>query len=104
MQTATVKPYAEQTAGERLASLDKLQNVLLHTDWRELYLRLSEEADEMQRQMDNAVNWEAFVAARAVRLYLRTRVLNLAELVAGEKADLEAEIARGDAPPDYEID
>jgi len=101
-----VKPYSEQTREERIASLDKIQNILVHADWRELYLRFAEEAADMQRQMDNAVDWESFVAARAVKLYLTARVMNLRELVAAEKADLEA-VGADDAPlppTDYELE
>lgn len=99
------KPYADQTPDERLASLDKMQNVLLHPDWRELFLRFSEEYADMQRQMDEAQNWETFVAARAVKLYIKERLLNIKDLVAAEKADLEADIAVSDEPllpTDYE--
>lgn len=106
-EPAKVKPYAEQTAQERLAALDKLQNVLLHADWREIYLRLVDDAEGMQCLMDDACDWESFVAARAVKTYLRERLLNLRDLVESEKAQLEAEMATEGAilpPPDYEID
>lgn len=101
-----MKPYGEQTRGERIASLDKIQNLLVHPDWRELYLRFSEDAADLQRQMDNAADWESFVAARAVKLYLNARIMNLRELVAAEKADLEA-VGADDAPlppTDYELE
>lgn len=101
-----MKPYSEQTREERIASLDKIQNVLVHPDWRELYLRFAEEAADLQRQMDNAVDWESFVAVRAVKMYLTARVMNLRELVAAEKADLEA-VGADDAPlppTDYELE
>lgn len=101
-----MKPYAEQTREERIASLDKIQNVLNHPDWRELYLRLTEDRLDAQAQMDTAPDWETFVAARAVKVYLDARVINLRELVAAEKADLEA-VGAEDAPlppTDYEIE
>ncbi len=105
MNPAKPKSYGEHTADERLVSLDKLQNILLHPDWRELYLRLTEDAETMQDQMDHALDWEQFVAARAVKMYVRERLLNLRDLVASEKADLEHDKAAADAPmppPDYE--
>lgn len=108
MTTAPLlKPYADQTPDERLASLDKMQNVLLHPDWRELFLRFSEEQADMQRQMDEAPNWETFVAARAIKTYIKERLLNLKDLVAAEKADLEADKAVSGEPllpPDYECE
>lgn len=100
------RPYSEQTREERIASLDKIQNVLNHPDWRELYLRIADDRADMQRQMDNALDWESFVAARAVRIYLDARVINLRALVAAEKADLEA-VGAEDAPlppTDYELE
>lgn len=100
-----MKPYSEQTREERVASLDKIQNVLVHPDWRELYLRFSEDLTNVQHQMDHAVDWESFVAARAVKLYLTTRVMNLRELVAAEKADLESIGPEAPLPPtDYELE
>lgn len=97
------KPYGGQTLDERITALDKIQNVLHHADWRELYLRWTDEAADMQRQMDGAPDWEIFVAARAVKLYIKDRLLNLRELVSFEKTDLEE--TRDVAPPtDYEPD
>jgi hypothetical protein len=90
MNQPPLKPYADQSPEERLASLDKMQNVLLHPDWRELYLRLTDECADVQRQMDEAPDWETFVAARAVNLYIKNRLLGLRDLVAAEKADLES--------------
>lgn len=84
------KPYAEQSTEERLASLDKIQNVMLHADWRELYLRWHSDRNDVQRQMDEAHDWETFVAARAIRLYIDNHLLNLREMVAGEVEDLTA--------------
>jgi len=104
---APVKPYAEQTVDERIASLDKLSNLLIHDNWREFYLLLTADAEDMQRQMDDAASWETFVAARAVKSYVRTRLMALRETVMAEKADLEAEKAMGDvplAPTDYEVE
>jgi len=104
---APAKPYDEQTVDERIASLDKLTNLLIHENWREFYLLIAADADNMQRQMDEAQNWETFVAARAVRSYLRTRLMALRETVMAEKADLEAEKAMGNvplAPTDYEVE
>lgn len=100
------KPYDEQTTEERLTSLDKLQNLLVHPDWRELYLRFSSEVNDLQRQMDDAPNWETFVAARAVKLYVSERVLKLRDLVAAERADLEeSQLADEPLPPtDYEAE
>lgn len=100
----TAKPYAEQTAEERAASLDRLMNVLVHPDWQEMYLRFSEEAADAQRQMDEAQNWETFVAARAVRLYIRDRILGLRDLVVAEQsvlAETESDVLQ---PTDYEVD
>jgi len=104
---APVKSYDEQTVDERIASLDKLTNLLIHENWREFYLLIAADADNMQRQMDEAQNWETFVAARAVRSYLRNRLMNLREAVVAEKAELEAEKAMTDeplAPTDYEVE
>lgn len=100
------KPYAEQTVEERLASLDKIQNFLIHPDWRELYFRFSADAQDLQRQMDEAPNWDTFVAARAMKSYLTERLLNLRDLVAAEKADLEESQLAGDPlpPTDYEVE
>ena len=100
------KPYAEQTREERIAALDRIQNVLIHADYRELYLRWSEDAADLQRQMDNAPNWDTFVAARAAKLYVSERLLKLRDNVAAEKADLE-EVAAVEAslpPTDYELE
>lgn len=100
------KPYAEQTREERVAALDRIQNVLIHADYRELYLRWSEDAADLQRQMDNAPNWDTFVAARAAKLYVSERLLKLRDNVVAEKADLE-EVAAVEAPlppTDYEIE
>ncbi len=105
MSPPNPKAYGDHTADERLASLDKLQNLLLHPDWRELYLRLAEDAAVMQEQMDNAVDWEQFVAARAVRTYLRDRILNIRDLVSAEKDELERDKSAPTdplLPPDYE--
>lgn len=100
------KLYAEQTREERIAALDRIQNVLIHVDYCELYLRWSEDAADLQRQMDNAPNWDTFVAARAAKLYVSERLLKLRDNVAAEKADLE-EVAAVEAPlppTDYEIE
>lgn len=100
------KLYAEQTREERVAALDRIQNVLIHADYRELYLRWSEDAADLQRQMDNAPNWDTFVAARAAKLYVSERLLKLRDNVAAEKADLE-EVAAVEAslpPTDYELE
>lgn len=95
--------YAEQTAEERLASIDKALNVLVHPDWRELYLRFTDEKAEMQRQMDEAPDWETFVAARAVKLYIQNRLLSLRDLLDAERADLEVvEAGEPLLPTDYE--
>ena len=105
MNPPNPKAYGDHSADERLASLDKLQNLLLHPDWRELYLRLADDAADMQEQMDSAVDWEQFVAARAVRMYVRDRLLNLRDLVAAEKDELErdkAALTEPLLPPDYE--
>lgn len=99
------KPYSEQTAEERVASIDKALNVVVHPDWRELYLRFSDERNDMQRQMDEAPNWETFVAARAVKLYIQDRLLNLRERLHAEKADLEEGAVERPLPPtDYEAE
>lgn len=105
MNPPNPKAYGDHSADERLVSLDKLQNLLLHPDWRELYLRLDADAADMQEQMDSAVDWEQFVAARAVRMYVRDRLLNLRDLVAAEKDELErdkAALTEPLLPPDYE--
>lgn len=107
MNPPEIKPYADQTRDERLASLDKIQNVLLHDDWRELFLRFSDEYADVQRQMDEATSWEIFVAARAVKLYIGERLLKLRDLVTAEKADLEmAKAAEAEflPPTEYETD
>jgi hypothetical protein len=97
----------EPSPDERLAALDKMLNVLVHPDWREVYLFLAADAEAAQQQMDHASGWEAFVAARAVKTYLRERLMALRELVNAEKADIEAAQAaeRGPLdPPEYEVD
>lgn len=98
------KPYDEQTPEERLAALDKMQNVLLHPNWSELETRFASEHADVQRQMNDAPDWDTFVAARAVKLYLERHVLGLRELVEAEKADLEADTAVDVPlpPTDYE--
>jgi len=104
---APVKSYDEQTVDERIASLDKLTNIVIHPDWREFYLFLTADVDSMQQQMDNAENWETFVAARAVKNYVRSRLMGLRESVAAEKAELEADKAAEDVPlppTDYELE
>jgi len=54
--------------------------------------------------MDDATNWETFVAARAVKLYVENRLLPLREIVLAEKADLEADSEAFEPlpPTDYE--
>jgi len=104
---APVKHYSEQTVEERIASLDKLTNLVIHPDWREFYLLLTADADAMQAQMDDSPNWETFVAARAVKNYVRDRLMELRAIVAAEKADLEADKAAEDVPlppTDYELE
>lgn len=85
------KPVAEQTAEERIKSLDRVQNVLNHPDWREVYLLFNDAAARAQHQMDDAPDWDTFVAARAVKLYIQTYLLNLRERVKLEKEELEAD-------------
>ena len=96
--TVQPKPYEEQTAEERLKSLERIQNVVMHADWSELYLRFNDDLRQAQWQMDNAHDWDTFVAARAVKLYVETNLLNLRERVKEEKEELEAELAMGDPP------
>lgn len=100
------KPYVDQTREERIACLDRIQNVLVHADFAELKKRWSADAADLQRQMDNAPDWETFVAARAVKLYVSEALLKLRDNVAAEKADLE-EAAAEEAPlppTDYELE
>lgn len=107
MPESAPKSYDDQTPDERLAALDKTQNVLLHPDWREVYLRFASEAADVQRQMNDAPDWDTFVAARAIKLYIESHVLGLRALVEAEKADLEADKVVGDAPllpTDYEAE
>jgi hypothetical protein len=95
------------TVEERIKELDRIQNVLLHTDWRDIHLMLQDDRNAAQQQMDAAPNWDSFVAARAVKTYLEQRMLVLRDLVAAEKQELEAQVAAGDAPlppTDYELD
>jgi len=57
--------------------------------------------------MNEARDWDTFVAARAVKLYIEQRVLKLRDLLAAEKADLEADKTVDEAPlppTDYEIE
>lgn len=100
------KPYADQTVEERLKSLDRLQNVLVHPDWSELYLRLADHKAQAQQSMDDASNWDSFVAARAIKLYIQSELLNLREMVAHEKSELESQAAADEVlpPTDYELD
>jgi hypothetical protein len=101
-----MKPYAEQTSDERIASLDKQLNILVDPDWAELAARFQSEAADLHKQMDEAPNWETFVAARAVHLYVE-RLLKLRELVQSEKDDLEADQVTLDEPlppTDYEVE
>ena len=102
--TAPPKPYEEQTAEERLRSLERIQNVVMHADWSELYLRFSDDLRQAQWQMDNAPDWDTFVAARAVKLYIETNLLNLRERVKEEKEELEASIALGGMPDPWEAE
>jgi len=96
------KPVAEQTAEERIKSLDKVQNVLNHPDWREVYLMFNDAAAQAQHQMDDAPDWDTFVAARAVKLYIQTYLLDLRERVKLEKEELEADMSAvtTDTPPE----
>jgi len=83
-----------------------LQNILLHADWEELQYRLEEDRKQLRQMMDEAPNWDTFIAARATRNYLDI-LLNLPKAVSVEKDDLEAEQAAVNEPlppPDYEID
>lgn len=93
------KPYGEQTPEERLKSLDRLQNILGHADWSEMYLRAADDVGQMQWQMDNAHDWDTFVAARAVKTYIQDHLLKLRERVKEEKEELETELAMGEQPP-----
>lgn len=86
------KPYNEQTPEERLKSLDRIQNVLGHADWQEMYLLFNDAAVQAQYQMDNAPSWDSFVAARAVKLYVQGHLLNLRERVKAEREELEADL------------
>lgn len=101
-----MKPYAEQTAQERLVSLDRVLNVLIHPDWSEMYAMLSDDSVSARRQMEEAANWDTFVAARAVYLYVTERLMKLREHVSAEKADLEADKAVPETlpPTDYELE
>lgn len=100
----STKPYADQTREERIAALDKIQNVLLSNDYQELQSRWSADAADLQRQMDNAPDWDTFVAARAVKLYVSEALLKLRDNVAAEKADLEVSAEEVLRPTDYEIE
>lgn len=101
------KPYGEQTVEERIACLDRTLNVLAHADWRELHLHFADEAAAYRRQMDDAPNWETFVASRAVYRYVSEHLMKLAETVKHQKEELEAEKLAQDMPlppADYEVD
>lgn len=102
-----VKPYGEQTIEERIACLDRILNVVTHKDWSEVYLHLADEAANFRRKMEDASNWDAFVANRAVYLYVSEYLMELATRVKHEKEELEAEkLAQGKPlqPTDYEIE
>lgn len=92
---------------ERIASLDRIQNVMGHADWRELYLRFAEDASSLREQMESSPNWETFVAARALYQYLSNHMMKFPDIIKGEKEELEAELlAQGTPlpPADYEVD
>lgn len=102
-----VKPYGEQTTEERIACLDRMLNVLAHQDWRELHLHFADEAATYRRQMEDAPDWETFVANRAVYLYVSGQLMKLAENVKHQKEELDSEKLAQDVPlppADYEID
>lgn len=94
------KPYSEQTIDERITSLDRMQNVLGHQDWREMYLRFADEAALFRREMEDAQSWENFVANRAVYQYITRHLMNLSTLVKEEKEELEVnKLAEGQPLP-----
>lgn len=103
---AQTKSYAEQTPEERIASLDRMQNVFACADWRELYLRFADDAAAFRQQMENAPDWDHFIAARALYLHTRDYLMRLREIVKNEKEDLEGDLlVPGAMPPtDYELD
>lgn len=98
-----VKSYGDQSVEERIVCLDRMLNVVAHKDWREVYLYFADEAATYRRKMEEAVDWEAFVASRAVYLYLTGPLMHLSSEVKAQKEELENGMVDL-PPPDYEID
>ena len=100
------KPYAEHTVDERVASLRKIQGVLAHSDWRELYLRWSADAQAFQEIMDGARSWDEYLDARGAKVYIKTCLLDLRERVNSEKEVLETDLLteKVPLPTEYETE
>lgn len=84
-----MKSFLEMTVKEQIESCDRMLNVLAHHDWQEVYLMLSEAAENFRKSMETAATWEIFVAERAKYEYIRDVLLPLPETFRNLKNELE---------------
>jgi len=88
----TLDPRARSELEAKLVSLRKIEGLLANPDWREFYLLWTAEAAQYTEFMEGAANWEQFVAARAVRDFIRSNLLQMRESAQGAIEAVEAEL------------